>query len=55
MDLCLLQQFQELEEKELENKIKKEKAMESEMNSVRGGKRDLINRADSVKNSERKR
>ena len=55
MDLSLLQEIQEIEERELENKIKAEKRMESDLGNKQGGKKDLINRAADVHNSERKR
>lgn len=54
MDLSLLQEIQELEEKELEAKIKAEKRAEQEMQVRNAGKKDLINRASTVGNSERK-
>lgn len=54
MDLCLLQQFQEIEEKELEEKLKKEKALDAERMG-NSGRRPLTNRADSVRNTERRK
>ena len=53
MDLSLLQEMQEIEEKELENKIRVEKR-EAEMGN-KTGKKDLINRAHDIHNSERKK
>lgn len=55
MDLFLLQELQEIEEKELENKIRADKALEAEAAARNASKRDLINRADSIGNSERRR
>ena len=55
MDLSFLQEIQELEEKELEAKIKAEKRAEQEMAVKNAGKKDLINRANSVSNTERKK
>lgn len=54
MDLSLLQELQSIEETELENKIKADKKAEAEMMNGKEGKKDLINRASSVGNSERK-
>lgn len=54
MDLSLLQELQDIEEKELEAKIKAEKRAEAEMAARTAGKKDLINRANTVGNSERK-
>lgn len=53
MDLSLLQELQDLEEKELETKILAEKKIEAGMSNKTSGK-DLINRASAVGNSERK-
>jgi hypothetical protein len=55
MDLSLLQELQSIEELELENKAKAEKRAEAEMVNRGAGKKDLVNKASSVSNSERKR
>lgn len=55
MDLSLLQELQVAEEKEVEAKIKAEKKAEQEIAARSAGKGDLINSANSVTNSNRRK